>query len=92
MLTCKEFLYNLSDDFVVCWSFSYCFWYSLYFCITISYITLLPIDTPHAVAVDIVIAINPIPVRDKLMELDVVAIRINVSIDFNIVVNNLYFF
>ena len=31
----------------------------------ISYITLLPIDNPHAVAVDIGIAINPIPVKDK---------------------------
>ena len=31
----------------------------------ISYITLLPIDNPHAVVVDIGIAINPIPVKDK---------------------------
>ena len=33
----------------------------------ISYNTLLPIDNPHAVAVDIGIAIKPIPVRDKVM-------------------------
>ena len=32
---------------------------------TISYITLLPTDNPHAVAVDIGIAIKPILVRDK---------------------------
>ena len=52
----------------------------------ISYITLLPIDNPHAVAVDIGIAIKPIPVRDKVIELDVVAIISNVSNDFSIVV------
>ena len=52
----------------------------------ISYNTLLPIDNPHAVAVDIGIAIKPIPVRDKVIELDVVAIITNVSYDFSIVV------
>ena len=52
----------------------------------LSYITLLPIDNPHAVAVDIGIATKPIPVRDKLIELDVVAIITNVSNDFSIVV------
>ena len=52
----------------------------------ISYNTLLPIDNPHAVAVDIGIAIKPIPVRDQVIELDVVAIITNVSNDFNIVV------
>ena len=57
-----------------------------------SYITLLPIDNPHAVTVDISIAINPIPVRLKVIELDVVAIITNVSNDFNIVVIVLVFF
>ena len=52
----------------------------------ISYNTLLPIDNPHAVAVDIGIAMKPIPVRDKVIELDVVAIITNVSNDFSIVV------
>ena len=52
----------------------------------ISYNTLLPIDNPHAVAVDIGIALKPIPVRDKLIELDVVATITNVSNDFSIVV------
>ena len=55
----------------------------------ISYITLLPIDNPHAVAGDIGIAINPILVTDKVIELDVAIITI-VSIEFNIVVNILY--
>ena len=57
-----------------------------------SYITLLPFDNPHAVAVDIGIAINPLPVRLKVIELDVVAIITNVSNDFNIVVSVLCFF
>ena len=52
----------------------------------ILYITLLPIDNPHAVAVDFVgIGIYPIPVRDNVIELDVVAIVTNVSNDFIIV-------
>ena len=57
----------------------------------ISYTTLIPIDNQHAIAVDIGVAINPIPVRDKVIELDVVAIVTNVSNDFNIVVNVLCF-
>ena len=43
-------------------------------------------DNPHAVAVDIGIAIKLIPVRDKVIELDVVAIMTNVSNYFTIVV------
>ena len=57
----------------------------------ISYSTFLPIDKPHAVAVDIGTTINPIPVRDKVIELEVVAIITNVSNDFSIVVIVLYF-
>ena len=57
----------------------------------ISYITLLPIDHPHAVAVDVGIAINPIPVRDNVIELDVVTVITNVSNDFSIVVSVSYF-
>ena len=57
----------------------------------ISYITLLPIDNPHAVAVDIGIAMKPILVRDKVIELDVVAKITIVSNDFSILVSDLYF-
>ena len=57
----------------------------------ISHITLLPIDNEQAVAVDIGIAINPIPVRLNVIELDVVAIITNVSKDFIIVVFVLFF-
>ena len=52
----------------------------------ISYSILLPIDKPHAVAVHIGVTINPNPVRDRVIELDVVAIITNVSNDFSIVV------
>ena len=51
-----------------------------------SYITFLPIDIPHAVAVDIGLAINPILVTLKVIELEFVAKITNVSNDFNIVV------
>ena len=58
----------------------------------VSYSTLLPIDKAHADAVDIRITIKPIPVRLNVIELDVVAIILNVAIDFNIVVVVLYFY
>ena len=58
----------------------------------ISYNTLLPNDNPHAVAVDIGIAIKPIPVRLNVIQRGVVAKIKIVSNDFNIVVNVLYFF
>ena len=86
MLSCKDLLYKLSKDLIVCWSLSYCFLYLLFLFMIISYINLLPIDNPHAVAVEIGITIIPIPVRLKLIELDVVAIITNVSNDLNIVV------
>ena len=52
----------------------------------ISFISLLPIDELHAVAVVVVITIKPIPVRDKVTQLDVAAIMTNVSNDFNKIV------
>ena len=58
----------------------------------ISYIISLPIENPHVVAVDIGIAISPIPVRDKVIEINVVATITNVSIDFDIVFSVLYLF
>ena len=57
----------------------------------ISYITSLPIGKAHADEIDIGIAIKQIPVRHKVIELDVMAIITNVSNDFNIVVNVVYF-
>ena len=52
----------------------------------ISYSTLLSIDNPPAVAVDIGITIKPITGRLNVIELDVVAIITIVSNDFSIVV------
>ena len=57
----------------------------------ISYITLLPIDNPHAEAVVIGFTIKTIPVRLKVIELDVVSMITNVSNDFSIVVIVLFF-
>ena len=57
----------------------------------ILYTTLLPIDNPRAVAVDIGIANKPIDVRLNEKELDVVAIITKASYNFNFVVNDLYF-
>ena len=82
----NNFLYSLSKELIDCWSFSYCFLSLIYFCITISKITFLPIDNPHSVAVDIGIAINPTLLSDKLLEMDFAVIITNVSNDFDIVV------
>ena len=58
----------------------------------ISYKTLIPIDEAHADGIDIGIAINPVPVTETLLKLDVLTIKTNVSNDFNIVVSVLYFY
>ena len=57
----------------------------------ILYNTSLPIDNPYAVAVDIGIAIKPIPVKLNVIELNVVAMITNVSNEFDVVVNVLSF-
>ena len=90
-LSCNDFLYNLSKDLIVCWSFSYCFLYLLILLGINSYNTLLPFDNPHAVAVDIGIAIKPIPVGLKVIELDLVAMITNAPNDFDIVISVIYF-
>ena len=56
----------------------------------ISYRTLLEIDKEQVDSVLIGITIKPTPVRDKVIQLDVVAILTNVSNDFNNVVITLY--
>ena len=60
--------------------------------VIISHITFLPNDNAHAVTVDIGFAIKPIPVRGKVIELDVVALITNESNDFSIVAGVLYFY
>ena len=73
ILSCKDFLYNLSKDFIVCWSLSYSFLYLLYLFMINSHKTLLPIDNTQADAVDNGITIKPVLVRDNVIELEVVA-------------------
>ena len=58
----------------------------------ISYTTLLPTDNVQADAVNIGIAISPIPVRDNVIKLDVAPILTNVSNDFNNVDSVLKFY
>ena len=82
-LSFKGFLYNLSKDSIVYWSFSYYFLYFLYLFTIMLFITLLPIDKAHADAVDIGVTIKPFPVRESVIDLDVVALIMKVSNDFN---------
>ena len=52
--------------------------------------TLLPIDNPHAVAIGVGIANNPITVTDSVIELDFVAILTILSNDFIDIVYIIY--
>ena len=88
-LSCKSFLYIISKILIVCWSF-WNFFCLLFFCITILYSTLSLMFNPHAIPVDVGITINPIAVRDNVIELVIVAKITIVSIDFSIVVNNFF--
>ena len=90
ILSYKNFLCNLSNDSIVCWSSSFCFLFLLCYCIFISYNTLSLIVNPHALELDIGIAINSIPVRDNVIDLDVVAKLKNVSNDFKFVFRVFY--
>ena len=85
-LSFNDFLFNLSKNLIDFWSFSFCFLYIFYLFMIISYNTLLPLDKAQTDAVDIGITIKSIPVRDNVIELDVVAEITKVSNDFSIVV------
>ena len=85
MLSYKDFFLILSKDLIVCWSFSYCFLYSLYLFMINLCNTLLPNDKVHAIPADIGKTIRPIPVIDKVIELDVAPVIIILSIDSNTV-------
>ena len=82
-LSCIDFLYKLSKDFIVCWSLSYCFLYLLYL-FMINYCNiLLPNDRVQAIPADIGKAIKPIPVIDRVIEVDVAPMIIILSTDSN---------
>ena len=70
-LSCNVFLYNSSEDLVFPWSSSFCFMYLL--CLFMDSLgnTLLPSDKVHAITADIGIIIKPIPVIDRIIEIDV---------------------
>ena len=82
-LSCKLFLYSLSKDLILYWTFSICFLDILQIRISISYVTFLLIVYPHALSLFISITFKPIPVGDNVTELDVLAKITKESIDFN---------
>ena len=84
-LSCKTFLYNLSKDLTVCWSFSYCFCYIIFLFHIILCNILLPNHRAHAIPAEIGKIIEPKSVTDRVKEVDVVAIKVIVSIDSKIV-------
>ena len=75
--SCKNFLYNLSKDLIDCWSFSYCFLFLLFLFQSVLCKILLPNDRVHAIAADIGKTIKPIPVLDRVIEVDVAAMDDN---------------
>ena len=89
-LSCKDFPYYLSKDLIVCWSFSYCFMYLLYFFIVILCIILLTNDKALTIPADIGKKIKPIPVIYKVIEVDVAPMITILSTDSIIVFKILY--
>ena len=85
MLSCNDFLYNLSKDLIVFWSCSYCFLYLLYLFIINLCNTLLPNDRVRAIAADMGKIINPTPVIDRAIEVDVAPMITILSTDSKIV-------
>ena len=83
-LSCKDFLYNLSKDLIVCWSLSYCFLHLFYLFIILCN-TLLPIDKVQAITADIGKMIKPTPVTDMVIEVDVAPLITQLSTDSNTV-------
>ena len=71
MLSCKDFLYTLSKNLVVCWSLSYCFLYSLYLFMINLCNTFLPNDKIQAIPADNGKIIKPKPLTGRLVEIDV---------------------
>ena len=70
----------------MCWSFSYCLLYLLNLFLIKICNTVLPKDKIQAIPADIGKAIKPIPVTDKVIEVDVAPMITIESIDSNIVI------
>ena len=84
-LSCNDFLYNSSKGLIVCWSLSYCFLYLLYLLLINLCNILLPNDRTQAIPADMGKTIKPIPVIDRVIEVDVAAMITILSTDSNIV-------
>ena len=84
-LSCRDLLYNLSKDLIVCWSLSYCFLYLLYLFIINLCNTLLPSYKPQALPADIGNTIKPISVTDNVIEVEVAPKITILSTDSNTV-------
>ena len=95
ILSCKDFLYNLSKDLIVCRPRSYCFLYLLFLFMINLCNTSLPNDRVQAIPADVGKIIKPIPVIDRVIEVDVAAMITILSTDSNTVfrvLSFLYFF
>ena len=84
-LSCKFLRYNLSNGLIVCWSFSICCSYLLCLFVIIFFNIFLPKNEAQAVPADNEKTINPTPVIDRVIEVDVAAIITTVSTVSNIV-------
>ena len=84
-LSCKLLRYNLSKDLIVFWSLSYCFLYLLYLFMINLCNTLLPNDRAQATPADIGKIINPTPVIDRVIDVEVAPMITILSADSNIV-------
>ena len=84
MLSCNDFLYNLSKDLIVHWSLSYSFLYLLYLLMIILCNTLLHNDRTQTFP-DIGKIIKPKPILDRVIEVDDAPMITIESTDSNIV-------
>ena len=84
MLSCKDLLHNFSKDLEVNWSLSYFFVFTFLFMVYLCN-TLLPNDKPHANPADIGNIIEPIPVIDRVINVDIAAMKTIESTDSNTV-------
>ena len=85
ILSCKDFLYNLSKDLIVYSSLSYCFLYLIYLVMINFCNILLPNDKVQPIPTDFGKIIKPTPVIDRVIELDVAPTITIESTDSNIV-------
>ena len=74
-LSCKHFLYTLSEEFLVCCALSSSFFYCFHNYFVKNFSNVNPQEIPFEIG----ITINPEPVTDNATEVEVVAIITKVS-------------